>query len=51
MNKQHHITELEKKIEKIEKEGSKTWFGRVSKSVKVRRIQNKIDSLKKELEK
>ena len=51
MNKQHHIEELEKKIEHIETEGGKTWFGRVSKSVKVRRIQKKINSLRKELEK
>jgi len=51
MNIEHHITELEKRIESIEKEPTKGWIGKVSKSVKIKRIERKIKSLRRELEK
>ena len=47
MNKQHHIKELEMKTEHIRKEPVKGWLGRISKSVKVRKIEKKIRSLRK----
>ena len=47
MNKEHHIKELEMRIEHIRKEPVKGWLGRISKSMKVRKIEKKIMSLKK----
>jgi hypothetical protein len=47
MNKEHHIQELEKAIEHIEKEPIKSWIHKMSKSYKIRKIERKIQSLKK----
>ena len=47
MNREHHIKELEMKIEHIRKEPIKGWLGKISKSYKVKKIQQKINSLKK----
>ncbi|MBN8686425.1 MAG: hypothetical protein J0M10_05385 [Chitinophagales bacterium] len=47
MNKEHHIKELEMRIEHIRKEPVKGWLGRISKSMKVRKIEKKIRSLRK----
>ena len=47
MNKEHHIQELQKKIEQIEKDPIKSWIGRVTKIVKIRKIEKKIRSLRK----
>lgn len=47
MNKEHHIRELEMKIDHIRKEPIKGWLGRISKSVKIRKIEKKIRSLQK----
>lgn len=49
MNIQHHIEELNHAIEKIKNEPVKGWIHKIAKSIKVRKIQRKIDSLKKEL--
>lgn len=49
MNKEHHIQELEAAIEHIKKEPVKSWIGHVSKSYKIKKIEKKIKSLKKEL--
>lgn len=48
MNREHHIKELEMKIEHIRKEPIKGWLGKISKSYKVKKIQQKINSLRKE---
>ncbi len=47
MNREHHIKELEMKIERIRKEPVKGWLGKISKSMKVRKIEKKIRSLRK----
>lgn len=47
MNKEHHIKELEMRIEHIRKEPVKGWLGKISKSMKVRKIEKKIRSLRK----
>jgi hypothetical protein len=47
MNKEHHIQELEKAIEHIKKEPIKSWIHKMSKSYKIRKIERKIQSLKK----
>ena len=47
MNKQHHIEELEAAIEHIKKEPVSSWIGKISKSYKIRKIERKIQSLKK----
>lgn len=49
MNKEHHIQELNMAIEHIKKEPVKGWIGKITKSMKIRKIQKKIQSLKKEL--
>lgn len=49
MNTQHHIEELERAIEHIKKEPIKSWIHKISKSIKVRKIRKKIDSLKKQI--
>lgn len=49
MNKEHHILELEKKIEHIKKEPAQNWIGKLGKYHKIRKIEKKIESLKKEL--
>lgn len=49
MNKEHHIKELESAIDHIKKEPIKGWIGKMSKAYKIRKIQKKIDSLRKEL--
>ena len=48
MNKEHHIKELEMRIEQIRKEPIKGWLGKISKSYKVKKIRQKINSLRKE---
>ena len=48
MNTQHHIQELERSIEHIRQEPIKGWLHKVSKSIKIRKIQKKIESLKKQ---
>lgn len=47
MNTQHHIEELERAIDHIKNEPVKNWLHKISKSIKVRKIQKKIDDLKK----
>ena len=47
MNKEHHIQELEKAIEHYKKEPIKSWIHKMSKSYKIRKIERKIQSLKK----
>ena len=47
MNIEHHIQELEASIQHIKNEPIKSWLHKVSKSIKIRKIQKKIDSLKK----
>ncbi len=47
MNKEHHIRELEMKIDHIRKEPIKGWLGKITKSVKIRKIEKKIRSLQK----
>lgn len=47
MNREHHIQELEKRIDHIKNEPTKGWLGKISKSIKVRRIEKKIRELKK----
>ena len=47
MNHEHHIQELEKKIEHIKNEPIKGWIGSLAKAIKIKKIQNKIRSLKK----
>lgn len=47
MNKEHHIQELQMKIDHIRKEPIKGWLGKISKSVKIRKIEKKIRSLQK----
>lgn len=49
MNIEHHIQELEHAIDHIKNEPPKGWLHKLSKSIKVRKIQKKIDSLKKEI--
>jgi cell fate (sporulation/competence/biofilm development) regulator YmcA (YheA/YmcA/DUF963 family) len=49
MNKQHHIEELEAAIEHIKKEPVSSWIGKLGKSYKIKKIEKKIQSLKKEL--
>jgi hypothetical protein len=49
MNKQHHIQVLEKAIEHIKNEPVKGWIGKITKSMKIRKIEKKIRLLKKEL--
>ena len=48
MNKEHHIQELEMAIEHIKKEPVKGWIHKMSKSIKIRKIERKIQSLKKQ---
>lgn len=48
MNKEHHIQELEMAIEHIKKEPIKSWIGKMSKAIKIRKIEKKIQSLKKQ---
>lgn len=50
MNKLNHIKELEMAIEHIKKEPVKGWIARMGKSYKIRKIERKIDSLRKELD-
>lgn len=47
MNKEHHIKELEWAIEDIKKQPVKSWLGKVTKAYKIKKIQKKIDSLRK----
>lgn len=47
MNKEHHILELKKKIEHIEKEPIRHWLGKVTKLVKIKKLEKKIKSLEK----
>jgi hypothetical protein len=47
MNREHHIRVLEKAIERIKKEPIRWWIGKVTKSYKIKKIQKKIDSLRK----
>ncbi len=47
MNKEHHIQELERKIKEIEKEPVRYWLGKITKAVKIKKIERKIRSLKK----
>jgi hypothetical protein len=47
MNKEHHIKELEMKIEHIKNEPVKGWIRKMSKSYKVKKIEQKIQSLRK----
>lgn len=49
MNKENHIQELEHAIDHIKNEPVKGWLHKLAKSIKVRKIQRKIDSLKKEM--
>ena len=49
MNKEHHIQELEMAIEHIKKEPIKSWLHKISKSYKIRKIEKKIQSLKKQM--
>jgi hypothetical protein len=49
MNKENHIKELEMAIEHIKKEPVKGWIARMGKSYRIRKIEKKIQSLKKEL--
>jgi hypothetical protein len=48
MNTNNHIKELEKAIENIKKEPVKGWMRKIGKSWKISKIQQKIDSLKKQ---
>jgi hypothetical protein len=48
MNKQHHIKELEEAIEHIKKEPAQNWIGKLGKSIKIKKIEMKIQSLKKD---
>ena len=48
MNKQHRIEELEAAIEHIKKEPVQSWIGKLGKSYKIRKIERKIQSLKKD---
>jgi hypothetical protein len=48
MNTNNHIRELEKAIENIKKEPVKGWMRKIGKSWKISKIQQKIDSLKKQ---
>lgn len=47
MNKEHHIKELEMKIEHLRNEPVKGWIRKISKSFKVKKIEQKIQSLRK----
>lgn len=47
MNREHHIEELEHRIEQIKKEPIKNWLGKITKMVKIKNIRRKIKSLKK----
>jgi hypothetical protein len=47
MNNKHHIQELENAIEHIKKEPIKGWIGKISKALKIKKIERKIQSLKK----
>lgn len=49
MNKINHIKELEMAIEQIKKEPVKGWIARMGKHWKIKKIENKIQSLKKEI--
>lgn len=49
MNTKHHIEELEKKIEHIKNDPTKNWIHGISKKLKIRKIENKIKSLKKNI--
>jgi len=49
MNIKHHIEELENKIEHIKNEPVKNWIHGISKKLKIRKIENKIKSLKKNI--
>jgi hypothetical protein len=49
MNKEHHIKELEMAIEHIKNEPIKSWVHKVAKAIKVRKIERKIQSLKKSI--
>ena len=48
MNREHHIQQLEMAIEHIKKEPIKGWLGKISKSIKIRKVEKKIQSLKKQ---
>lgn len=48
MNREHHIKELEIAIEHIKKEPIKSWIHKMSKALKVKKIERKIQSLRKE---
>ena len=47
MNIEHHIQELEHAIDKIKNEPIKSWLHKISKSIKVRKIQKKNQHIKK----
>lgn len=47
MNKQHHIEELEAAIKHIKEEPVSSWIGKLGKSIKIKKIERKIQSLKK----
>lgn len=49
MNKEHHIKELEMAIEHIKKEPIRGWIHSITKAVKIKKIERKINSLKKQL--
>ena len=49
MNKQNHIKELESAIEHIKKESVQNWIGKLGKYHKIRKIEKKIQSLKKQI--
>lgn len=48
MNVEHHIQELEMKIKHIKEEPIKGWMGHITKAMKVKKIETKIKSLKKQ---
>ena len=47
MNNKNHIEELEKRIKHIKEEPIRNWIHGISKKLKIRKIENKIKSLKK----
>jgi|CryBogDrversion2_1035201.scaffolds.fasta_scaffold574741_1 hypothetical protein len=49
MNREHHIQELEAAIEHIAKEPAKGWLHGITKSLKVKKIEMKIKSLRKKI--
>lgn len=51
MNHEHHLQELRMKLEHLEKEPPQNWLGKWAKSLKVKRVKEKIRELEKEIKK